>query len=73
MLANRDQQGGLVAANTSNELVIASPIAPGTMYKCGDCGYKFDLKKGDVVMCRKCQFRIVYKVRTNRMVQFEAR
>jgi DNA-directed RNA polymerases I, II, and III subunit RPABC4 len=42
-------------------------------YKCGECGAQVALFKGDVVRCDKCGHRVLYKERTKRMVQFEAR
>eukprot|EP00891_Asterochloris_glomerata_P005335 jgi/Astpho2/5335/e_gw1.00075.97.1_t len=42
-------------------------------YICGDCGTENQLKTGDVIRCRDCGYRILYKKRTNRVVQFEAR
>ena len=36
-------------------------------------GHDNELKTGDVVRCRKCGYRILYKKRTKRVVQFEAR
>ncbi|KAH8649831.1 hypothetical protein BX600DRAFT_473664 [Xylariales sp. PMI_506] len=43
------------------------------LYICGDCGTKFPLKRGDVIRCIECGCRVLYKERTKRMVQFEAR
>ncbi|KAI1437229.1 DNA directed RNA polymerase [Xylaria sp. CBS 124048] len=42
-------------------------------YLCGDCGYKFALGRRDAIRCKECGCRILYKERTKRMVQFEAR
>jgi len=42
-------------------------------YICGDCNTKVTLKKGDAVRCLNCGYRVLYKERTSRMVQFEAR
>ena len=46
---------------------------PNVAYICGDCGTENQLKTGDVIRCRECGYRILYKKRTNRVVQFEAR
>lgn len=43
------------------------------VYICGDCGTENTLKQGDVIRCRDCGYRILYKKRTNKVVQFEAR
>ncbi|KAG9448013.1 hypothetical protein H6P81_014141 [Aristolochia fimbriata] len=42
-------------------------------YLCGDCGAENTLKPGDVIQCRECGYRILYKKRTRRIVQYEAR
>ncbi|NP_001150838.1 DNA-directed RNA polymerases I, II, and III 7.3 kDa polypeptide [Zea mays] len=42
-------------------------------YVCGDCGAENTVKLVDVVQCRECGHRILYKKRTRRIVQFEAR
>jgi len=49
------------------------PIVRGVEYRCGDCGAKNIIKTGDPVRCRQCGFRILYKTRTKRLIQFEAR
>ncbi|XP_057956586.1 DNA-directed RNA polymerases II, IV and V subunit 12 [Malania oleifera] len=48
------------------------PPAP-VGYICGDCGTENYLKQGDVIQCRECGYRILYKKRTRRIVQYEAR
>lgn len=45
----------------------------GIPYTCGSCGSEVTLKSGDVIQCRDCGCRILYKKRTKRVVQFEAR
>ncbi|KAJ0094217.1 hypothetical protein Patl1_15102 [Pistacia atlantica] len=40
-------------------------------YICGDCGMENTLKPGDVIQCRECGYRILYKKRTRRIVQYE--
>ncbi|XP_004515061.1 DNA-directed RNA polymerases II, IV and V subunit 12-like [Cicer arietinum] len=42
-------------------------------YLCGDCGAETTLKTGDVIQCSHCFYRILYKKRTRRVVQYEAR
>ncbi|KAJ3472178.1 hypothetical protein NLG97_g11217 [Lecanicillium saksenae] len=42
-------------------------------YLCGDCGGHVSLSKDAVVACPHCAGRVLYKERTKRMVQFEAR
>ncbi|CAA9958283.1 hypothetical protein P3342_003132 [Pyrenophora teres f. teres] len=47
--------------------------ARAVLYKCGDCDMDVPLKRGEPIRCRNCGHRVLYKQRTNRMVQFEAR
>ncbi|TVU39596.1 hypothetical protein EJB05_13022 [Eragrostis curvula] len=37
-------------------------------YLCGDCGAENTLKPGDVIQCRDCGYRILYKKRTRRII-----
>lgn len=48
---------------------VPEPVA----YICGDCGAEISLRPGDAIQCRECGYRILYKKRTRRIVQFEAR
>ncbi|KAF2661448.1 hypothetical protein K491DRAFT_687583 [Lophiostoma macrostomum CBS 122681] len=55
-------------------LGIAVPdTAKAVEYTCGDCDATVSLKRGEPIRCRSCGHRVLYKQRTNRMVQFEAR
>ena len=38
-----------------------------------DCGVTNEIKAKDPVQCRSCGYRILYKKRTKRLIQFEAR
>ncbi|CRK47994.1 hypothetical protein BN1723_007872 [Verticillium longisporum] len=51
----------------------SSEVGPQMQYLCGDCGLKFQMRRGDAIRCKECGCRILYKERTKRMVQFEAR
>ncbi|KAF2717543.1 hypothetical protein K431DRAFT_323048 [Polychaeton citri CBS 116435] len=42
-------------------------------YLCGECDARISLKKGEAIRCKECGYRVLYKERTNRMIQFEAR
>ncbi|KAK5164831.1 DNA-directed RNA polymerase core subunit rpc10 [Saxophila tyrrhenica] len=55
------------ASNTFEDT--SRPVA----YLCGDCDAKVTLKSGDAIRCKECGYRVLYKERTNRMIQFEAR
>ena len=79
MVENQDtaeNSGMLVDAPTSS---LATPISTpslqvqGCLYRCGDCGFVNQLKLQDPIRCRQCGFRVLYKIRTSRMIQFEAR
>ncbi|KAF3572099.1 hypothetical protein F2Q69_00063681, partial [Brassica cretica] len=44
-------------------------------YVCGDCGHENTLKFGDVIQCRECVYRILYKKRTRKeavIIQYSA-
>ena len=45
----------------------------GTTYICGDCGANNEIKPTDPIRCRMCGYRIMYKMRTKNLIQFEAR
>ncbi|KAI9371472.1 DNA directed RNA polymerase [Aspergillus egyptiacus] len=46
---------------------------PIVAYLCGECNARVSLKRGDQIRCKECGHRVLYKERTKRMVQFEAR
>ncbi|KAL3476357.1 DNA directed RNA polymerase [Aspergillus californicus] len=46
---------------------------PVVAYLCGECNARVSLKRGDQIRCKECGHRVLYKERTKRMVQFEAR
>jgi DNA-directed RNA polymerase I, II, and III subunit RPABC4 len=50
-----------------------SSSGPLTQYLCGECNSKVSLARGDAIRCKECGHRVLYKERTKRMVQFEAR
>jgi len=52
---------------------VALGEGPAINYLCGDCNSKVSLKRGDPIRCKECGHRVLYKERTKRMVQFEAR
>eukprot|EP00052_Salpingoeca_macrocollata_P024161 m.215192 g.215192 ORF g.215192 m.215192 type:complete len:57 (+) comp22200_c0_seq5:78-248(+) len=43
------------------------------VYICGDCCKENELKQKDTLVCHECGFRVMYKKRTKRMIQFDAR
>lgn len=45
----------------------------GVKYNCAQCAASFSLSKSDTIRCKECGHRVIYKARTKRMVQFEAR
>ena len=50
-----------------------SDLQKGIDYICGDCGSKNKIKPKDPIRCRSCGYRIMYKLRTKNLIQFEAR
>ncbi|KAI3631868.1 hypothetical protein MIR68_010341 [Amoeboaphelidium protococcarum] len=42
-------------------------------YICGNCGKDTELKPKDPIRCKECGYRILYKKRTAKIVQYEAR
>ncbi|PNS19923.1 DNA-directed RNA polymerase I, II, and III subunit RPABC4 [Sphaceloma murrayae] len=38
-------------------------------YLCGDCDHKVFLKRGDPIRCKECGYRVLYKQRTERLIQ----
>ncbi|KAF1817073.1 hypothetical protein P152DRAFT_387913 [Eremomyces bilateralis CBS 781.70] len=46
----------------------------GLYYLCERCDNRVELRKGELIRCKACGSRVLYKERTkSRMVQFEAR
>ncbi|KAI0970023.1 DNA directed RNA polymerase [Xylaria arbuscula] len=68
------QSNGAPGAGGSNTLSRQFDLeGASNNYICGDCGFKFALRRSDTIRCKECGCRILYKERTKRMVQFEAR
>ncbi|BFG29580.1 hypothetical protein CerSpe_158540 [Prunus speciosa] len=42
-------------------------------YTCGGCGEEVTLKPSEKVQCRHCDYTILYKKRTRRIMEFLAR
>eukprot|EP00526_Cylindrotheca_closterium_P025607 CAMPEP_0113615848 /NCGR_PEP_ID=MMETSP0017_2-20120614/7923_1 /TAXON_ID=2856 /ORGANISM="Cylindrotheca closterium" /LENGTH=66 /DNA_ID=CAMNT_0000525119 /DNA_START=8 /DNA_END=208 /DNA_ORIENTATION=- /assembly_acc=CAM_ASM_000147 len=61
------------AAANANSTPAMLAMRGGVEYRCGDCGAINVVKASDPVRCRQCGFRILYKMRTKRLIQFEAR
>ncbi|KAK3687577.1 hypothetical protein B0T22DRAFT_478881 [Podospora appendiculata] len=60
---------GGASGGTNFAAEVHAPI----FYTCGDCAVRVPLEKGAPIRCQKCGARVLYKERTKRMVQFEAR
>ncbi|RMZ92437.1 hypothetical protein DV736_g349, partial [Chaetothyriales sp. CBS 134916] len=67
--AQQTSSGGYTYGDAAGD----SSAAPLVTYKCGECDRDVRLAKGDTVRCEHCGHRVLYKQRTVRMVQFEAR
>lgn len=70
--------GGSATATSFNaplggEGSTAEGTGPPITYICGHCAAKVPLKRGEQIRCKECGHRVLYKERTKRMVQFEAR
>ncbi|KAI0676865.1 DNA directed RNA polymerase [Trametes maxima] len=65
------QQGQSYGSNNGFQSV--APPRQEMEYLCADCGAKNEIRSREPIRCRECGHRIMYKKRTNRMVQFEAR
>ena len=68
--ASQSSQNAGFAAGTS---ITDGSSGPLVSYVCGDCASKVQLSKGDIIRCHMCGHRVLYKERTKRMVQVEAR
>ncbi|KAK3720403.1 DNA-directed RNA polymerase core subunit rpc10 [Vermiconidia calcicola] len=67
------QAGGGGTFNITGSNNTFEDVSRPVQYLCGDCDTKVTLKKGDAIRCKECGYRVLYKERTNRMIQFEAR
>ncbi|BCS27192.1 Rpo12/RPC10 RNA polymerase subunit family protein [Aspergillus puulaauensis] len=65
--------GGGGNAFTNDNLGAGALDGPVVAYLCGECNSRVSLKRGDQIRCKECGHRVLYKERTKRMVQFEAR
>lgn len=45
----------------------------GVRYLCASCASQVTLTKGEPVRCKECGHRVLYKERSRRVIQFEAR
>ncbi|KAF9452046.1 hypothetical protein P691DRAFT_805856 [Macrolepiota fuliginosa MF-IS2] len=68
-----NQQQAGTAGGYGNSNTFVPPPRQDMEYICADCGAKNEIKSREPIRCRECGHRIMYKKRTKRMVQFEAR
>jgi len=64
---------GHVDAQEALKEQVATQAAQGVTYTCGDCAEDVTLRPRDAVRCPYCGYRILYKKRTQRLQQYEAR
>ncbi|KAF2869990.1 DNA directed RNA polymerase [Massariosphaeria phaeospora] len=64
---------GATGTGTTQAQPVVDERSRAVTYSCGDCDQEVQLKRGEPIRCRNCGHRVLYKQRTNRMVQFEAR
>ncbi|KAI5293638.1 DNA-directed RNA polymerase core subunit rpc10 [Ascosphaera acerosa] len=62
---NMASQSGYTEGSTSDNVVC--------FYICGECSARIQLRRSDAIRCKECGHRVLYKERTPRMVQFQAR
>ncbi|KAM5585544.1 hypothetical protein ABKV19_004769 [Rosa sericea] len=43
------------------------------LYDCGGCGEEVPLRPGDKIECPHCNYPVLFKKRTRRIVEFQAR
>ncbi|KAF8729814.1 hypothetical protein AX14_006018 [Amanita brunnescens Koide BX004] len=67
------QQGGQNGATGGQGAIPHMAPRQEMEYICADCGVKNEIKPREPIRCRECGHRIMYKKRTTRMAQFEAR
>ncbi|KAL7683223.1 putative RNA polymerase archaeal subunit P/eukaryotic subunit RPABC4 [Plasmopara halstedii] len=65
--------GATPAAGAGTSASTSMNKDPEIKYICGDCGIINYLSARDPIRCRACGYRIMYKARTKRLIQFEAR
>ncbi|PVG04157.1 hypothetical protein CPB86DRAFT_771589 [Serendipita vermifera] len=59
--------------NASNYGTYQAKPRNDVQYLCADCGSENDIRPREPIRCKACGHRIMYKKRTSKMVQFEAR
>jgi len=72
-MPREDYQLPTAAARGSTNVGSNTDVRSVMTYLCGDCGGSVSLGKDALVACPHCAGRVLYKERTKRMVQFEAR
>ena len=60
-------------ADTYNEFEEEDFSTKTASYICASCGREHELKPNDVVKCKYCGFRVLYKKRARELMQYEAR
>ncbi|CAK0794421.1 unnamed protein product [Prorocentrum cordatum] len=50
----------------------AGPVAVAVTYICGNCGVDVELKLKDAVRCKECGYRILFKKRARKPMQYQA-
>eukprot|EP00418_Pyrodinium_bahamense_P011062 CAMPEP_0179118794 /NCGR_PEP_ID=MMETSP0796-20121207/55890_1 /TAXON_ID=73915 /ORGANISM="Pyrodinium bahamense, Strain pbaha01" /LENGTH=72 /DNA_ID=CAMNT_0020817269 /DNA_START=39 /DNA_END=257 /DNA_ORIENTATION=- len=49
-----------------------APAVAVVTYICGNCGADVELKTNDAVRCRECGYRILFKKRARKPMQYQA-
>ena len=70
-----EEAGGedAVAQKKQEDAMSAKPPAPTTVdYICGNCGLGVKMKLQDAVRCRECGYRVLFKKRAQKPMQYHA-
>ncbi|PIL33607.1 hypothetical protein GSI_04230 [Ganoderma sinense ZZ0214-1] len=70
---NNNYGNGGYGGNPGQSFASGGPGRQEMSYLCADCGASNEIRPREPIRCRQCGHRIMYKKRTTRMVQFEAR
>jgi len=73
MVFEMDAPAGVAMDASAVRTGAGAGAEPRVTYVCGDCGADNEIKGRDAIRCRECGYRIMYKKRTRRIIQFEAR
>eukprot|EP00435_Cladocopium_sp_Y103_P063686 s574_g25.t1 len=62
----------VVAKETLREALEQPRHALPVTYICGNCGSLVEIKPNDAIRCRECGYRILFKMRSKKPMQYQA-